>query len=40
MRAPMSVEPEPHPPFPNQSPRGDNDEDGGGGLLGGLGGLF
>lgn len=33
-RAPISVAPEPRPPFPNQGPRaGDN---GGGGLLGGL----
>ena len=39
MRAPMSVEPEPHPAFPNQQPGGDNDQEGGG-LLGGLGGLF
>ena len=37
-RAPISVEPEPHPPFPNQNAPADNDEDGGG-LLGGLGGL-
>lgn len=35
MRAPISVAPEPHPPFPNQNaPSGDNDQ--GGGLLGGL----
>ena len=35
IRAPISVEPEPHPPFPNQNaPSGDDDQ--GGGLLGGL----
>lgn len=35
MRAPISVEPEPHPPFPNQNaPSGDDDQ--GGGVLGGL----
>jgi hypothetical protein len=35
LRAPISVEPEPHPPFPNQNAPGGNDDQGGG-LLGGL----
>jgi hypothetical protein len=38
-RAPISVSPQTRAPFPNQAPPRKN-EDGGGGLLGGLGGLL
>lgn len=39
VRAPLSVSPVPRPAFPNQKPV-EGSDDGGGGLLGGLGGLL